>query len=213
MLQMYAIAESLYCAKLRIVMRHKGLQWSELEPPGGYGSPEYKALVPAGNLPALRDGDLLIADSEAIAEYLEETFPEPAMLPASPAARAMVRARSRHHDTRLEPAVRRLFPHVGKRPVDREAISSIAADIQTRVDQLGDVLRHAPPGPGLALGDCGYPITAAWVNGLASVMGFAVVWPETVTSYLAHLARQPAVAEEMASYGPVLAAWIARKTG
>jgi hypothetical protein len=37
-------------------MRFKRLAWSELPPPGGYGSEAYTALVPAGSLPALKVG-------------------------------------------------------------------------------------------------------------------------------------------------------------
>ena len=81
MLTIYAIPISLYCAKLRILLRHKKIQWQELPPPGGYGSAEYKSIVPSGNLPALVDGSLLLADSEAIAEYLNEKYPNPPMLP------------------------------------------------------------------------------------------------------------------------------------
>ena len=83
MLTLYAIPISLYCAKLRIVLRHKQLAWEEVPPPGGYGSDEYKALVPAGSLPALAHDGLLISDSETIAEYLDEAFPDPPMLPGT----------------------------------------------------------------------------------------------------------------------------------
>ena len=48
MLKVYAIPVSLYCAKLRIVLRHKGLAWEEVPPPGGYGSEDYKQVVPSG---------------------------------------------------------------------------------------------------------------------------------------------------------------------
>ena len=81
MLTIYAIAPSLYCAKLRILLRHKQLAWEEVPPPGGYGSDQYKRLIASGNLPALVDGSLTLADSEAIAEYLNELHPDPAMLP------------------------------------------------------------------------------------------------------------------------------------
>ena len=43
-------------------MRNKGLEWEELLPPGGYGSAEYKAIVPSGNLPALIDNGFTLAD-------------------------------------------------------------------------------------------------------------------------------------------------------
>ena len=86
MLAIYSVPISLYCAKLRIVLRHKKLEWNEQAPPGGYGSDEYKTVVASGNLPALVDGSLVIADSEAIAEYLEEKYPVPAMLPGEPSS-------------------------------------------------------------------------------------------------------------------------------
>ena len=73
MLRVYSIPVSLYCAKLRILLRHKGLDWEEVMPPGCYGSDEYKRIVPSGNLPALVDNDLMLGDSEAIAEYLQRT--------------------------------------------------------------------------------------------------------------------------------------------
>ncbi|SIO46074.1 Glutathione S-transferase, N-terminal domain [Octadecabacter temperatus] len=81
MLTIYAVPVSVYNAKLRILLRHKGVPFSEQPPPGGYGSAEYKSLVPSGNLPAMVHGDLILADSEAIAEYIEEAFPETPMLP------------------------------------------------------------------------------------------------------------------------------------
>jgi maleylacetoacetate isomerase len=54
--------------------------------------PDYLALQPQGLVPVLEtdDGDVLI-QSLAIIEYLDETHPEPALLPGHPAARARVR--------------------------------------------------------------------------------------------------------------------------
>ena len=70
MLKIYSTNESLYCAKLRILLHHKQAQWQEITPEGGCGSEAYRALIPSGTMPAMIDGDLVIADSEAIAEYL-----------------------------------------------------------------------------------------------------------------------------------------------
>jgi glutathione S-transferase len=95
-------------------MRFKKLTWDELLPPRGYGSEIYKALVPAGSLPALQVGEQTIADSEAIAEYLEESVPLPPALPADIMERAQVRALCRFHNTRLGPCVRALFSDIGK---------------------------------------------------------------------------------------------------
>ncbi|MEM7745404.1 MAG: glutathione S-transferase family protein, partial [Pseudomonadota bacterium] len=166
MLRVYAIPVSLYCAKLRIVLRHKELTWEEIPPPGGYGSAAYKDHVPSGNLPALVDGDLLIADSEAIAEYLEERHPVPAMLPSDAADRARVRERGRFHDTRLEPALRALFPFLPGRSAPPESFPDAQADqVSTRLEQLSQMLGPVA-GEALSLGDCGHPITFAWLDAL-----------------------------------------------
>jgi maleylacetoacetate isomerase len=59
---------------------------------GAHHAPDYLALNPQGLVPSLEDGPLLLGQSLAIIEYLEETHPNPPLLPASPADRAKVRA-------------------------------------------------------------------------------------------------------------------------
>ncbi len=213
MLTLYAIPLSLYCAKLRILLRHKQLEWRELPPPGGYGSAEYKVLVPSGNLPALVDGDWQLADSEAIAEYLEQLHPEPAMLPDDPRLRAKVRERSRFHDTRLEPELRRLFPCIDETRRDPAVIETQAAAIDRRLRQLAVMLERDPEaGKGeLTLGDCGLPITMAWIDALQPALGFDVEVPGSVAAYLDSNRRHAAVAEELESYRPRLTAWLQKE--
>lgn len=53
---------------------------------------DYLALNPQGLVPTLDDGGRLLTQSLAIIDYLEETHPEPPLLPREPAARAAVRA-------------------------------------------------------------------------------------------------------------------------
>ncbi|MDE1947518.1 MAG: maleylacetoacetate isomerase [Burkholderiales bacterium] len=52
----------------------------------------YAAVSASRLVPLLRDGDATVTQSLAIIEYLEETHPEPPLLPADPAGRARVRA-------------------------------------------------------------------------------------------------------------------------
>jgi maleylpyruvate isomerase len=52
----------------------------------------FKALNPQGLVPALVEGDLVLIQSPAIIEWLEERYPSPALLPAQPEDRARVRA-------------------------------------------------------------------------------------------------------------------------
>ena len=210
MLTIYAIPVSLYCAKLRIALRAKGVEWEEIPPPGGYGSAKYKTVVPSGNLPALRHGDLLVCDSEAIAEYINDLHPEPPLLSPEPAARARERDRGRFHDTRLEPALRTVFPHLpGRAPAPAGFLAMQSAAINARLDQLAGLLALSPgAGEELSLGDCGYPITFAWIDALVPRMGLEITLPGSVTAYRARIEAHPPVAAELEAYLPTLATFL-----
>lgn len=215
MLQIYAVPVSLYCAKLRILLRHKGLEWEEIPPPGGYGSQAYKKVMPSGNLPALTDGNLSIGDSEAIAEYLEEKHPSPEMLPDNPVDRAKVRERSRFHDTRLEPEVRKLFPHVLPGDRNDDLVRQQADAIQVRLDQLEKLTSNISReiSAQLTLGDCGYPITFAWLDMLNVPLGLNLTYPYGVLEYRERLEAVSAVSQELSDYRPKLKSWFSERIG
>jgi glutathione S-transferase len=63
---LYTNPVSNFCAKVEIALRLKGLAYEALPPPGGYGSAAFKAIVPAGTIPALVNGDLVLSESETI---------------------------------------------------------------------------------------------------------------------------------------------------
>ena len=184
MLILYATEHSLYCAKTRILLRHKAIKFEEKPPVGGGGSDAYKQIVPSGNLPALQHGDLILSDSEAIAEYIEEAFPEPRMLPGELDARAKVRERSRFHDTRLEPALRALFPIVKAGGGTAEQIDAATDGVTARLAQLALMLEDPlAPMDFLTLGDCGLPVTFDWIDAICGGLKVPIEWPERVTEY------------------------------
>ena len=213
MLTMFATPESLYCAKLRILLRHKQARWQEVEPEGGCGSADYLAMVPSGTMPAIKDGNLLLADSEAIAEYLDETMLETPMLPDSPAARARCRERSRFHDTRLEPEVRRLFPLVGDALAGSEIITAHTQMLNRRLAELSRLLESdSSRDPAmLTIGDCGFPISFAWIDAFEPVMGLELEWPKAACDYRRHIEAHAAVTQELAAYAPAMQDWLQSK--
>ena len=211
MLELYAIPVSLYCAKTRILLRYKGVEWVEIPPPGGYGSDEYKTVVASGNLPALRDGELLMADSEAIAEYLNDRYPDPPALPHDPISRAKCRERSRFHDTRLEPALRATFPYLPGRakPTDEFLIEQ-SARLSALLLQLSQLLQDVPDAGGsVTLAECGFPVTFAWIDAMAPLMGLQIDWPSGVLAYRDRLSALPVVADELQNYRPILSEFLA----
>ncbi|KAB2845306.1 MAG: maleylacetoacetate isomerase [Burkholderiales bacterium] len=83
--------------RVRIALGLKGLPFDtqpvHLTLGGGeqHGA-DYRALNPQELVPTLVAGEAVLTQSLAIIEYLEESYPEPALLPRSPVARARVRA-------------------------------------------------------------------------------------------------------------------------
>ena len=83
-MKLYGALASPYAARVHMFAMLKGIDLPLESAPGGMGSDEYKAINPTGKVPALDTGAGLIAESEIICEYLEEKYPEPALLPADP---------------------------------------------------------------------------------------------------------------------------------
>jgi len=82
---------------VRIALNLKGLAYDAvpvhlLRDGGEQLQPAYRAINPAGLLPALDDGAAAIGQSLAIIEYLDESRPNAPLLPADAAGRARVRA-------------------------------------------------------------------------------------------------------------------------
>lgn len=94
-----------YAQKVRILLREKGLAF-EARRPSRLGrsadNPELAELNPRLEVPALVHEGQTMFDSTVILEYLEERFPSPPMMPASPAARARVRMIEEVCDTHWE---------------------------------------------------------------------------------------------------------------
>lgn len=91
-MDLYTYYRSTSSYRVRIALALKGLDARHLPVnllQGEHRQDAYRAINPQGRVPALRvdSGELLI-QSPAIIEYLEERYPEPALLPADPLQRA-----------------------------------------------------------------------------------------------------------------------------
>jgi glutathione S-transferase len=75
----------------------------------GSDDPAFREANPLGKMPALRDGDYLLADSSAIVAYLEALHPEPALIPVEPRARGTVMFWDEFGDAEMFDAIRPLF--------------------------------------------------------------------------------------------------------
>jgi len=94
-MQLYNYFRSSASYRVRIALALKGLSYDYLSvhlAKNEQFSPAYQELSAARLVPLLCDGDAQLSQSLAIIEYLDETHPQPPLLPADALGRARVRA-------------------------------------------------------------------------------------------------------------------------
>lgn len=97
-MKLYSGDLSPYSARVRMQIYAKGITDITLERPATFGTPQFRQDHPIGRIPVLDiDGDMM-PESEVIAEYLEELYPEPSMLGATPRETAHIRTVARIGD-------------------------------------------------------------------------------------------------------------------
>ena len=95
-MKLYTYYRSGSTYRVRIALALKGLEYEPEYIVVAPNSPDlnndaYVKLNPQRTAPTFVDGDLVLTQSMAIIEYLEETHPEPALLPKNPTERARIR--------------------------------------------------------------------------------------------------------------------------
>ncbi|HVM97745.1 MAG TPA: glutathione S-transferase family protein, partial [Candidatus Acidoferrales bacterium] len=94
MLRLHWHPFSIVPRRVRIALQEKQVPYEEVLVDvlaGEQRGAEFRRLNPFGQIPVLEDGDLIISESVAILEYLEERFPAPRLLSVDAATRATTR--------------------------------------------------------------------------------------------------------------------------
>jgi maleylacetoacetate isomerase len=94
-MKLYGYSRSSAAFRVRIALNLKGLDYESAFihlRRGDQSRAPYLGVNPQGLVPALEIDDELLIQSLPIIEYLDETHPEPPLLPRDPAGRARVRA-------------------------------------------------------------------------------------------------------------------------
>src|SRR5581483_7695037 len=82
-----------YCARVRIVLAEKGIEHEVVAIDLSDRPAWLYEKNPLGKVPVIEEDAFVLPESAVIMEYLDERYPEPALLPADPAARALARLR------------------------------------------------------------------------------------------------------------------------
>ncbi len=197
-MKLYGALLSPFVRKAAVVLEEKGLEWELVMHSPGSDNSDFLEASPFGKIPALRDGDYTLADSSAIAIYLDAKYPSPAVLPAEPAARGKAMWFDEFADTIYAASgLKILFNRlVGPKLLKLPSDEAIAVQGEAELPRILDYLEGAAPAQG-------------WLNGEFSLGDISVASMLKSMSYVGYgpdSARYPATA---AWYGRVAArpAW------
>ena len=171
---------SLFTGKVRIALDEKGLPWEDSPSPftreNGYDPKptELLAVNPTGQVPVLFDGDIVIYDSTLILNYLEEAYPDKALLPAELADRYRCHRLELEADELMFPHIRTLIYETFYKPNPNErdpaAIAEARAGLTREYRRLDGELTRGPwlCGEQFTIADIGYFMTTTFASSLGS---------------------------------------------
>lgn len=142
MLRFFYGSGSPFAWRVQLALEEKGIAYQPVLlsfQAGDLKKPEYVAISPHAKVPAVVDGDVALYESQPILEYLEERHPAAALLPADPAARALVRIEEAEATLYFFDAVRPLVRQVFFTPAaerDAKAIDEARAAVRAELVRL-----------------------------------------------------------------------------
>ena len=154
---------SVCCQKVRITLREKGLDWEatrvDLFKAEQY-DPKYLKLNPKGVVPTLVHDGKPVIESTLICEYLDETFPDPPLVPADPWQRSRMRVWSKLVDEGLFEGV----TEISFSAMFRERMKTMpnTPERQAVIDRMVEIYRRDAPWVG-GFHPVSYGLTHAWM--------------------------------------------------
>ncbi|HEY8029073.1 MAG TPA: glutathione S-transferase family protein [Gaiellaceae bacterium] len=184
MITLYDAARCPYCARVRIALAEKRIEFETIEVDLDDRPAWIYEKNPTGRVPVVEEDAWTLPESAVIMEYLEERYPEPALLAADPGDRALARLRIFRHDAFTTPyyALRR----------GEDGAEALFAE---QLDRLDAALEERPwlGGAEYGLADIAY---VPWVLRARERMGLALDPYPALNEWLTRLLDRPAVAEE-----------------
>lgn len=182
-LMLYVAPKELWNDWVRLVFAEKDINDSRVERiMPGRPNEDLLVLNPEQRLPALADRDVLLTGPRVIAEYLEERYPHPRLMPTDPAGRARVRMALDRFEQELFPM---LVDARGERAAAKAARAALMQTLVTGARWFG--ARGYFVGLEYSVAD------AAWALWLQGVFALGLVPPDSVRQYAEKLAKRPAI--------------------
>jgi glutathione S-transferase len=185
MLTLYDAPRCPYCARARIALAEKDVEYETIEVDLQDRPAWIYEKNATGRVPVLEEDGWILPESAVILEYLEERYPEPALLPADPGDRALARLRIFRHDDFTSPyyALRRREDGAGER-------------FDAELRKLDAWLEAQPwlTGAEFGLADIAY---VPWVLRARDSLGVSLDAFSALSDWVERLERRPSVAAEV----------------
>jgi RNA polymerase-associated protein len=185
MLTLYDAPRCPYCARVRIVLAEKDIPYETVVIDLSSRPAWLYEKNPSGKVPVLEDGAWVLPESAVIAEYLNERYPEPPLLPANPAERAIARLLIFRFEDFSE-------PYYALRRGDDGAEEAFEGELAHLEALLGCMPYLTGRAYGLA--DLDY---VPWVIRARELLGVSLEPYPRVADWLDRLTERPAVAAEL----------------
>ena len=157
--QIIGFDRSNFVRTVRMVAHEKGVEYESV--PETPHSPAVKAINPFGLIPVMRDGDLEIGESQAIARYLDRIGTGPALIPAEPVAAARVDASVAMIATSIDKVLLRQYvvPYIFHKDADGNVIRTDIDQAVKRFPRVFGTLNDAVSagymvGDAFSMADC-----------------------------------------------------------
>lgn len=163
-MKLYTGDLSPYSAKVRMQIYAMGIEDIKFELPMSFYLGKLPEVSPIGRIPVLEIDSGVIPESEVIAEYLDEMYPEKSLLGSTPAARANVRVLSRIADIYLMNNIFMALPQINRKTRNEEVRDVFVKQIVRGVGALEEHLSddEFAAGPELTRADCTL-VPALWM--------------------------------------------------
>ena len=135
-MKIYQIQNCPYAHRARIVLNEKAIPHEVVLYAPKSRPPELDAVSADAKSPTLFDGNARVWESMVAIEYLEDSHPQPALLPSSPEARAHTRITMREIDSKLMPLMGAVSWETVHKPVAERDDTLIQAAFDKFVDGL-----------------------------------------------------------------------------
>lgn len=149
MARLFHVPLSPFCRKVRLSLAEKKIEVELVDEKYWEQDPDFMRRNPAGKVPVLRLDGVMMAESAAICEYIEETRPDPALMPKDAVARQEVRRLVSWFDDKFHHEVtsKLLYERVNKKVMgqgypDSSNVKAGAKAIKYHLDYMTWLLDH-----------------------------------------------------------------------